>query len=443
MSKLPAAFLNRMKLRFDEGEFTSFQSAYRLPSQKSIRLNPCKLVEELDELPAVDWYQFGKKVSLQKQFITDPLWHAGAYYVQEASSMILGTVFQQIYPNNGPQRALDLCAAPGGKSTLLQTLLDKDALLVANETIKLRAQILKENHVRLGISENIIITQNDPKQFAGLKCFFDYMQIDAPCSGEGMFRKDKIALQQWSESNCNLCVERQQRILSDVAECLSESGILVYSTCTFNPKENEEMMHWFCEKYHYESIVLHFPPDWKISEVLFENIAGYYFYPHRAEGEGLYISVLRKKTGGKLVQISSKNIRCKEIKLLNLIGNKNIVNENGRLIYETEIVSNLKNKLHKILNIIYSGVELGELKGQQLIPAQALANSCLMLHDFPTINVNIEEALLFLRGHDPQLRLAERGFYQISYRNLGLGWIKYLDNRSNNYYPKSWRIKRY
>ena len=245
MNKLPESFLERMKLQFSDKDFEEFLNAYNSKIPQSIRLNPKKTTEKFFGLKSVPWNENGKYLSENQLFITDPFWHAGTYYVQEPSSMILGEIFRQIFPNEKPKRALDLCAAPGGKSTLLQSLLDENSVLIANEVIKPRVQILKENHIRLGISENLIITQNDPKHFSKLEEFFDYIQIDAPCSGEGMFRRDEIAREEWSEANCNLCSERQKRILADVESSLCKDGFLVYSTCTFNPKENEELMDWF------------------------------------------------------------------------------------------------------------------------------------------------------------------------------------------------------
>src|SRR5690606_3546587 len=153
--------------------------------------------------------------------------------------------------------------------------------------IRPRAQILKENHIRLGLSENLIVTQNDPRDFSGLEEFFDYIQIDAPCSGEGMFRKDKSAVEEWSEANCRLCAERQKRIIADIFPALSKNGILVYSTCTFNPDENEKLIDWACNQFNLKSIQLNFNPKWNISKVEFNGVFGYYFYPHKVEGEGL------------------------------------------------------------------------------------------------------------------------------------------------------------
>lgn len=442
MKNLPEAFLERMKLRFNEKEFESFQNSYESETQTSIRLNPKKQMDGFSDLPEVSWLKNGKILPEKKLFITDPLWHAGAYYVQETSSMILGEIFGQIYAEEKPKRALDLCAAPGGKSTLLQSLLDENSVLVANEVIKPRAQILKENHIRLGISENLIITQNDPKDFSGLDEFFDYIQIDAPCSGEGMFRRDEIARKEWSESNCSLCSERSKRILADIQNVLCKDGYLVYSTCTFNPKENEELMDWFCEEFDFESVKLDFNPDWGISEVDVKGIFGYYFYPHKVKGEGLFVSVMKKKSGFGLQSISNSKKR-NSLEIDELIQSENIVQENDAVIWETEELRAVKNQIKNRLNVVYAGIELGEMKGKDFIPAQALANFHKKLHHFPPVEVDEKKALEFLRGNDPDLELEEKGIYLLTYQDLGLGFVKFIGNRSNNYYPKPWRIKNY
>lgn len=442
MKKLPEAFLSRMKSLISETEFPDFVSAYENPLPQSIRTNPKKQIDKFQSLDSVSWFANGKFLVEQKRFITDPLWHTGNYYVQEPSSMILGEIFQRLFIEEKPKRVLDLCAAPGGKSTLLQSVLDENSVLIANEVIKPRAQILKENHIRMGISENLIITQNDPKDFSGLDEFFDYIQIDAPCSGEGMFRKEDLALREWSEANCQLCNERSKRILADVLPALAKDGFLVYSTCTFNPKENEELVSWACEEFELSSVNFDFPKDWGITEVKFNGVFGYYFYPHKVQGEGLFVSVMKKNSGfGLNVPIDSK--KEKPIQISELIENENIVRKNEKLVWETVELRNVKNFISNKLNILYSGIELGELKGKDFIPAQALANFHKKLHHFPEVEVDEKKALEFLRGNDPDLDLKEKGIYLLTYENIGLGFVKFIGNRSNNYYPKPWRIKKY
>lgn len=442
MNQLPQSFIDRMKIRLPENEWNDFFDAINFPPKISIRLNTKKIQSEFLTFETIPWHTNGKILADKKQFITDPMWHAGTYYVQESSSMILAEIFRQLNGENSSQCALDLCAAPGGKSTLLQELLDEDALLVANEVIKSRAQILKENHIRLGLSRNLIITQNDPKNFSELEEIFDYIQVDAPCSGEGMFRRDEIAREEWSEANCQLCSERQKRIVADIQNALAKDGHLVYSTCTFNPKENEELMFWATENFGLESVPLNFPKEWNITEVNYKGVYGYYFYPHKVKGEGLFVSVLKKISGFGLTSIPKKT-KNKSIIIPQLHLQENLIQQNNQVFYESEIVQNFKQFVGKKLNIIYAGIELGEIKGKDFLPAQALANFHETLHQFPTFEVNETQALEFLRGNDPKIETLQKGIILLTYENHGLGFIKHLGNRANNYYPKAWRIKHY
>ncbi|GAB3814418.1 hypothetical protein GCM10028895_07510 [Pontibacter rugosus] len=218
-------------------------------------------------------------------FTLDPLLHAGAYYVQEASSMFLEQALKQSIDLDESLHVLDLCGAPGGKSTHLASLISKDSLLVANEVIRSRASILAENVTKWG-SGNVLVTSNDPREFSRLPDFFDVMVIDAPCSGEGMFRKDHAAVGEWSEENVNLCAQRQQRILMDVWDALKPGGLLIYSTCTWNEKENEENIAWLAAQEGVESIKLEVQPEWGIIPTQLNGLEGYRFYPHRVQGEG-------------------------------------------------------------------------------------------------------------------------------------------------------------
>ena len=245
MISLPPAFTERMQQLLGNESETFFQALVS-ESPTSIRLNPEKTVNT--DLPfsellsrQVPWCSNGYYLKERPSFTSDPLLHGGAYYVQEASSMFLQVVLQQITEDT-PLRVLDLCAAPGGKSTLLANNLPKDSLLVSNEVIKSRASILKENIIKWGY-DHIVVTNSDPNRFTGMKGAFDMILVDAPCSGEGMFRKDEKAITEWSENNLRLCEERQKRILSDVWDALAPGGYLVYSTCTYNPGENEDILN--------------------------------------------------------------------------------------------------------------------------------------------------------------------------------------------------------
>ncbi|MGI8634527.1 MAG: methyltransferase RsmF C-terminal domain-like protein, partial [Segetibacter sp.] len=221
---------------FDKNDFIGVHEDGRQVT--SIRLNPLKPTDAIKKLPDqedVPWCSTGRYLSERPSFTLDPVFHGGAYYVQEASSMFLDHIVKEIYKTEKlPQRVLDLCAAPGGKSTLLASALP-DSFIVSNEVIKTRVRILAENISKWG-SEHVVVTNNDPKDFKRISGYFDLMVVDAPCSGSGLFRKDTDAINEWSEANVQMCSLRQQRILADAIGALKQNGFLVYSTCSYSLK---------------------------------------------------------------------------------------------------------------------------------------------------------------------------------------------------------------
>ncbi len=260
----PSAFKTQMQSLLGE-EYPSFEKAYETKAPVSIRVNARKYPKALS-LSKVAWASQGYYLEERPVFTLDPVFHGGAYYVQEASSMFLEQAFKQHVDPEAALNVLDLCAAPGGKSTHILSLINDQSLLVANEVIKSRAYILKENLQKWGNS-NVVITHSDPERFSAMKGFFDVMVVDAPCSGEGLFRRDEEAMKEWSPENVQLCVSRQQRILEAVWGCLKPGGILVYSTCTFNTKEDEENLDWLRKEYESESLPLKLDETWGITEV--------------------------------------------------------------------------------------------------------------------------------------------------------------------------------
>ncbi len=213
--------------------------AHEQAAVTSVRLNPRKAAApSFIQTGAVPWCGAGRYLSERPVFTLDPLFHAGAYYVQEASSMFVQHAVESLVDLNGPAlRVLDLCAAPGGKSTLLAGLLRDEDLLVSNEVIQARAAILAENMSRWG-QMNTWVSQNDPKDFAALGAYFDIMLIDAPCTGSGLWRKDEAAMDEWSPEHVKLCSERQKRIVADALPALKPGGLLLYATCSYSPEEN-------------------------------------------------------------------------------------------------------------------------------------------------------------------------------------------------------------
>ncbi len=259
----------------------------------SIRLNPEKQITQHEswQTKEVPWCSEGRYLATRPSFTQDPFLHGGGYYVQEASSMFIWHILSQLFKRTDPLQILDVCAAPGGKSTLLASYF-QEALLVANEVIKSRAGILVENLVKWG-SPNTVVTNNDPTHFKQLPGFFDLMLVDAPCSGSGLFRKDPAALDEWSEEAVMLCSRRQQRILADVLPALKEGGILLYATCSYSVEEDEAITKWLMEEMQMEAVHISVPAAWGI--VAADIPGAFRFFPNRLAGEGFYLSVLRKQ----------------------------------------------------------------------------------------------------------------------------------------------------
>ena len=273
----------------------------------SIRINPSKPNTQLtnkpsNELTKIPWTEYGYYLDQRPSFTFDPLFHAGCYYVQEASSMFLEHALKQTVDLAKSIKVLDLCASPGGKSTHIQSLISKDSLLVSNEVIRSRANVLKDNIIKWGC-ENVVVTNNDPKDFARLENFFDVIVVDAPCSGSGLFRRDPEAITEWSENNVQLCSQRQQRILADVWPALKENGILIYSTCSYSKEEDEEIVKWVTDNFSAENRLLKVAEEWGI----IESAGGYRFWPDRVRGEGFFLACFQKKEGESEEPFKMKN----------------------------------------------------------------------------------------------------------------------------------------
>ncbi len=285
MISLPKAFIKRTREILGE-EYGLFENALNEKPPVSIRVN--NKVQYIPSAERVPWCEDGFYLEERPIFTADPFFHCGVYYVQEASSMFLYQVAGQLFPY--AERVLDLCAAPGGKSTLLLQALPKDALLISNEIVYRRYKILVENTIKWG-NPNVIVTNNKPEDFKVLSGYFDVVVVDAPCSGEGMFRKNPDAVNEWSEQNVYLCARRQKEILVDAWNTLKTDGILVYSTCTYNREENEKNVRWVCNELNGELLEV----DLKGNNQITQTGYGYRFYPHKTRGEGFFIAVLKKK----------------------------------------------------------------------------------------------------------------------------------------------------
>lgn len=442
----PPAFEKRMQTLLKD-EWERFVQIHQSASPTSIRINPHKIKScNEDKIP---WTDFGYYLKARPAFTLDPLFHAGTYYVQEPSSMLLEQAVRQSLDVSKPLRVLDLCGAPGGKSTHLLSLLSKDSLLVSNEVIRSRTQVLAENIIKWGCS-NVVVSNNDPEVFQKLPGFFDLIVVDAPCSGEGLFRKDPGAMQEWSTDHTTLCSHRQRRILKDVWPALKENGILIYSTCTYNPEENENNLAWLAQQESILSVPLKLEPDWKIKPVQSGNLIGYQCFPHTVIGEGFFLAAIRKTSQQTEIKIrSGKNFHQAPKKIVEQINTWVLHPEHFRIIQQQDLLILLPeerfdelNFLSQQLHIVSKGTALAEIKHEKLIPEHALALSIhLNKKRFACFDLSLDEALLYLRKEALNLVDTEKGFALVTYQNQPLGWINRLGNRINNLYPAAWRIR--
>ncbi|BAV08422.1 16S rRNA C967 or C1407 C5-methylase, RsmB/RsmF family [Filimonas lacunae] len=449
--KLPIALLASLEqcAGFNRNTFEAVHAAEEKVT--SVRFNPAKGPQRLASglpLTPVPWCRYGAYLPERPSFTFDPLFHAGTYYVQEASSMFLWEVLHQVAGNPAQQKVLDLCAAPGGKSTLLASYF-ADGLVVANEVIRNRSSILAENITKWG-ADNVVVTNNDPAHFQALAGYFDVIVADAPCSGSGLFRKDPEAIEEWSEDNVALCSQRQQRILADIYPALKEEGILIYSTCSYSKQEDEEILDWLMQNFALESCSISLEEEWGIIPVLSEQYkaAGYRFYPDKVKGEGFFIAAFRKKessSGTVFVKKNTLNTLTKqEVQVvgdwLKDTANLFLFKQKDTIIavpeqWKAEVLT-----LQQSLHIKKAGVAVGMLKGKDLVPEHALALSLHVKDTLPKLNLELEQALQYLRKKEVDAGDAPKGWTLAQFEGVNLGWMKVLPGRINNYYPVEWRI---
>lgn len=444
MLELPVKFVDRTKSLLGD-EYPAFEEALNGIPPVSIRVND-KFTDYKPSDQIVPWCDSGFYLNERPLFTADPLLHAGVYYVQEASSMFLKQVCD-VYMKNA-ERVLDLCAAPGGKSTLLSQALPSEALLVSNEIVRSRAMILAENVIKWG-NPNVVVTNNTPEDFSKLPAFFDAIVVDAPCSGEGMFRKDPGSVAEWSLQNVQQCAIRQKSILKDVWQSLKDGGILVYSTCTYNKEENEDNVAWICEKLGADCLT----PDISDFDGIVVSEYGCRFYPHKIKGEGFFIAVLRKYNMGESINIgkSKKNKqqdkyvdRSDDFRIQVLFPNNFIIKEieNRIVAFQQKHLADVLDIDNK-LNCLVNGIQLAEIKGKDFIPAHQLALSKIISKEaFLSVELELREAIAFLKRESIVMpENTPRGYVLVCYQEQALGWVKNLGNRSNNLYPQHWRIR--
>ncbi|WP_277465433.1 rRNA cytosine-C5-methyltransferase [Parabacteroides sp. PF5-6] len=447
---LPPEFITRTQDLLGPEAFASFVDALKEEPPVSIRINRSKGIEP-PEHEAVAWCDTGYYLPERPSFTFDPLFHAGTYYVQEASSMFLEQAIRQYV--HEPVCCLDLCAAPGGKSTHLSSLLPEGSLLVSNEVIRSRSHILAENLSKWG-HPNTIVTQNDPAEIGRLTHLFDLIVTDVPCSGEGMFRKDPESINEWSVANVNLCAARQRRILQDVWEALKPGGLLIYSTCTYNTEENEENIQYLIEALEAEALPIAVNDAWNVSGPLKHDNPVYRFFPHKTRGEGFFLAVVRKAEAVvQTVRYRAKNKKEKgkvtptlPLSVKDWLADPTTFQwhfQQEKLLAIPAAWFDTYRLLADALRIVSAGIALGEVKGKDFIPDHALAISHAFRREaFPAIELSRNDAIRYLQKETfPLPEGTEKGYVLLTYQNHPLGFVKNLGNRANNLYPAEWRIR--
>ncbi len=455
--RLPEQFIQRMQRELGTEEAEALCAALETEPSTSVRLNPAKMAEQKWGGGRVAWSDYGYLLGERPAFTLDPDFHAGAYYVQEASSQFAGYIVSMAVGGAEAckgQRVLDMCAAPGGKSTHYATLVGERGLVVANEINRSRAAVLADNARKWGLG-NMVVTCNDSARVADFEEWFDVVAVDAPCSGEGMFRKSDEACEQWSEANVAMCAERQWEILENAFRALKPGGVLMYSTCTFNRTEDEDVVRRACEEFGDELLAVDDIPigdDWGVvtgREGVFQTFR---FFPHRLTGEGMFMAVARKAGLGT----SRRRMPKARRKVMEAV-DKRTAQELSRWVKESEQMRFFAagdtlygcrkeyydevEALAGTLAVIYSGVAMGQVFKGKLKPDGALALYAGVNHDaVACCEVDEQEALKFLRKQDMDAAQFSEGVNMVLYGGRPLGFVKRVGARVNNMYPNSLRI---
>ncbi len=409
---LPQEFIDYTAKLFGPERWQNYLDSFAQEVPVSIRFNRWKHHGEmLTESTPVAWCQEGFWLKERPNFTLDPLLHAGVYYVQESGSMFLDHVLRHLLDK--PVSALDLCAAPGGKSTLMRAALPEGSLLVSNEIDRRRANILLENILKQG-HPDVVVTHNPPKDFSKTSLMFDVILADVPCSGEGLFRRDLATTKEWSVQGVKFCQERQRQILRDIWPCLRSGGLLIYSTCTFNLLENEENVRWIAEELGAEILSVPIQEEWNITGSLLEGWNGpvYRFIPGTTRSEGLFMAALRKKGGDFDMGTLPASLK-------------------------TQI------KKYPFIHLLSDGTPQPEMKGKEALPSVAQALSLTMSENtYPKVELSLEQARRYLHRESFALPSGTPlGFVLVTYRQVPLGFMKNVGSRANNLYPKNWSIR--
>lgn len=452
MSQFPPSFSEQMRRILGDAEADRLDAALHEAPVVSVRYNPLKPTgDRFAGARPVPWCDDACYLAERPAFTSHPLLHAGCFYVQEASSMFVAAAYRAM--DIRPERVLDLCAAPGGKSTLWRTLLPDDALLVANEPMRQRAQILAENLTKWG-HPGVIVTGAYGRDFAPLGGFFDIIQADVPCSGEGMFRKEQGAVDQWSPALVRQCADTGWDIIREVWPALRTGGYLVYSTCTFNREEDEHQVDRICRELGAECVGIPVDPAWGIAgDTTDLGLPVYHFFPHRTQGEGFFLALLRKTADTPTPQKSRRRPAPMAVPPGAKAAAGWLAHNERYKLFATgpDSISAIRSghfddmlRLTSAVRTLQAGITLAVRKGNKLIPEHALALSVDCAADaFPACELPLDQALQYLRREAIVLPAdVERGYVRVTYRGHALGFVNNLGNRANNLYPNEWRIRK-
>ena len=458
---IPDTFLK--SLEGCEGfDLNDFVQAHNQEAVVSVRMNQLKVDHYLNCRPEsasvsegilnpnnikakVCWSSAGLYLKKRPSYTIDPLFHAGLYYVQEASSMFIEHALSVVLSNRENLAALDLCASPGGKTTLLSSL-PNFRVVLANEIIQSRLGPLFENVVKWG-APHVFISNNDPKDFDKLGEFFDLVLVDAPCSGSGLFRKDQQAKEIWNKELVEFCSVRQKRILSDAVKALADGGYLLYSTCSYSCEENEMNLDYLIEQHGLQSVFIETPKEWGViqSKSPKHGAYGYRFYPDKIEGEGFFCALLKKDYSNGIPSSVTKKViqssfNCNVEKWIEQPKELFFFQQHEELFaVKTNNEKDLR-LFQDTLRLKKSGIRLGSMVRGELNPDHELAMGLLMSKNIRTHDLEFEQALKFLKKENIEIPFKEKGWVLMTYQGVPLGWMKAMEGRSNNYYPKNWRI---
>ena len=445
---LPQAFINSIN-EIISNDAHSYFDALNTPSPISIRFNPKKWKHDVSLTP-VKWAKNAYYLNERPSFTLDPIFHAGYYYVQEASSMLIEEVLKQVVDLTKTLKVLDLCAAPGGKSTILRSLLSDESLLICNETVPNRARLLSDNLKKWG-HPSVAVTRNDPSSFSNIHEYFDVIVVDAPCSGEGLFRKNTDAINEWSEENVKLCASRQTRILSEIQQCLKPNGILIYSTCTHNTLENEQVINEFTENFPFKCLKIDTLNKFSIDTRWYKNAIINRAWPHKLTGEGFSFSVLQKLSTDEPIRKrknQSKNYFSKanpsERSLASQLINAKfeiVKNQNGELFMVPDLALEFYNDYSEFLTFIQVGTKIGTIDKHGLSPAIDLFLSSFGNVSYAKQDIELTEALFFLKKQLGKIKQTTPGFTSLIYEGMQIGGGKNIGNRFNGYWPSEWMIQ--